>query len=358
MADVLVHLFSGTIAGMSSVIVDYPLDTLKVKVQSGTHFHSHVNVSTELSNSASFTFRTSGFSYKNKPNLFSSLSQPLDVPSSSPFRKESGRLAHSNYGACILQSYRNGGIRSFYRGASIPLMAQGVENAVIFSVYRGVLDRIGTSKVLDDTSFSPWRSPETLFASACAGAAVSVILTPVEFVKCNLQVASPNMKGDSNNISVRRFVRKTWKTKGIKGFFKGHCGTMIRAIPGNVAYFVSFEQIKVCLGLQNSKKSSSLNTWEYKWKSMLAGGFSGCAYWTICFPADVVKTRMQVESYYATLSFRQAAFAHYNETGLSGLYRGWGVTAVRSFITSAIVFSVFEQLSSIHDTKVHRSDGL
>lgn len=338
MGDVAIHLFSGTIAGMSSVIVDYPLDTLKVKVQSGCHFDTHFKVP----NADKSPLRSPLLRFTNNTEHVMTRCSIFRRPLS--FLKQ--RISFtSNYTACIVQSYRNGGVRSFYRGASIPLLAQGVENAVIFSVYRGVLDRLESSKRINPVS--PWCSPATLFASACAGAAVSVILTPVEFVKCNLQVSSTTVK-TRRDTSVRRFIHKTWKKNGVSGFFVGHCGTMIRAVPGNVAYFVSYEQMKAWFGLSTPNCSSKMNTWEYQWKSMLAGGISGCSYWTICFPADVVKTRMQVQPTYAQLNFRQAFISHYKETGISGMYRGWGVTAVRSFITSAIVFSVFERLSSVY----------
>ena len=58
------------------------------------------------------------------------------------------------------------------------------------------------------------------------------------------------------------------------------------------------------------------------YKLMFAGGCSGVAFWTVFFPADVVKTRMQVDAQYGKTNFINALVMQYREGGVQSLYRG------------------------------------
>lgn len=294
MSDVATHLLSGTVAGMSSVLFDYPLDTLKTTMQAS---------------SASCSPSTS------RPTSY---------------------LHH------IQHCYGRGGVRSFYSGASLPLLAQGIENAVIFSVYRTVSVRLESTAVGSSPTTPPWRSPPKLIAAAAAGAAVSFVLTPVEYLKCNMQAGRRKLRCGGHCTSVPKLVLDTYHLHGLRGFYRGHSGTLLRAVPGNVAYFISYEQMKLWLGAGGPDGG-----W---WSSVgltLAGGLSGCAYWSICFPADVVKTRMQVDPSWSSYRFTEAVSRQYKGEGLRGMYRGWRVTAIRSFVSSAVVFSVYEWCTSL-----------
>eukprot|EP00796_Vickermania_ingenoplastis_P007086 gene7086-5021_t len=336
MSDAAVHIISGTVAGMSSVVFDYPLDTLKTKMQAGVGAaEGGPPLRTHGPSPPHTAARVGRWPTQVLHRLTRRSVAGPKVPVA--FTATRTATARSPYLECIRHAYACGGMRGLYRGASVPLLAQGAENAVIFSVYRGVLNRLEACDYFaSSAAVAPWRSPAMLLASASAGAAVSFILTPVEYVKCNLQ--ANRLCGRTCSVSPGALVQQTWRQRGVRGFLVGHKGTLLRAVPGNVAYFISFEQMKAWLG-------SRPGDW---WRHMLAGGISGCAYWTICFPADVVKTRMQVDRAWRSMSFGSAARRHFAEAGVRGLYRGWGVTAVRSFLTSAVVFTVFEMCNEYH----------
>lgn len=352
LSDVAVNVVSGTTAGMTAVLMDYPLDTTKTRMQ--------------------VYGRT---------------------------------LYKGGYLHCIHSVYTQEGLRAFYKGLPVPLLAQGMENAVIFAVFNTVLTRLRQrskekqQQQQKDMAPPPaWRDTQMWAAAACAGAAVSVVLTPVEYVKCNMQVINAQQcqlkrlrcpklmaraavcSASSSSLTVSstlshapmgpsqtsqafcaesvrsmtttRFVCQAWREGGLRAFYCGFAGTFARAVPGNVAYFVTYEQLKQWLGGRNesgatsaTRDSSSTHTsapCTAPWQSMLAGGLSGCAYWTIFFPADVVKTCMQVDACVARVGFARAFARVYRDCGLRGLYRGWGMAAMRSFPSSAIVFTVYE----------------
>jgi hypothetical protein len=315
--DIFTHLTAGTVAGMTGVLVDYPLDTLKTRMQ-------------------------------------------VSCPTSP-----------RSYAQCAARLYRQGGVNAFYRGLSVPFAAQGAEAAIIFAVYNTTLQHLQQAEqgatAAPDRSSAPsiWASSSYWKASACAGLAVSLVLTPVEMVKCNLQVESGRSQWQRRHHTVRSLVGELYATNGLRGFYRGMTGTVTRAVCGNVAYFLSYEQCKrwlipTTLPAAATPSSSSQPQHPQRaaekeeegkavtpaWCSMLAGGISGCLYWSIAYPADVAKTQMQVCSRASNAGFSGTLRHFYRNGGVRALYRGWGVTTVRACLSSAVVFTTYERCSS------------
>ncbi|KAG5482472.1 hypothetical protein CUR178_05611 [Leishmania enriettii] len=243
MVDAIIHLTAGTVAGMTGVLLNYPLDTIKTRIQvcRCTTAPSRCH----LTSAAAAT----------------SISAP----------------APAKYWQCASQLYQRGGIWSFYRGLSVPLAAQGAEAAVVFSVYsvslqhflrkqqlrrqgqerRELLGPSGDGRprarrhehhhsCFEQSQQQPcapvWSSPAHWKASACAGLAVSPILTSVEMLKCNMQVESVRPPRMRHHTTVRDLARHLVATHGVSGLYTGVTGTVTRAVLGNMTYFVSYEQ--------------------------------------------------------------------------------------------------------------------
>ncbi|KAG5504156.1 hypothetical protein JIQ42_05988 [Leishmania sp. Namibia] len=362
MADAIIHLTAGTVAGMTGVLLDYPLDTMKTRMQ--------VSRCTTA------------------PSRYHLTSASAATSISAP--------APAKYWQCASQLYQRGGIRSFYRGLSVPLAAQGAEAAVVFSVYNVSLrhflskqqlrgqeqERRELSGPSDDgrprarrhqhhhssseqSQQQPrapvWSSPAHWKASACAGLAVSLILTPVEMLKCNMQVESARPPWMRHHTTVRGLARHLVATHGVSGLYTGVTGTVTRAVLGNMAYFVSYEQCREWLSQWFARPLRDGEAAPV-WHSMLAGGISGCCYWSIAYPADVAKTKMQVCPQARQQGFTMTLANLYRSGGVGALYRGWGVTVVRAFLSSSIVFtthehcsSIFKDLSSVYGVLAHDS---
>lgn len=294
--DAGVHVVSGLVAGAVSVTLDYPLDTMKTRMQV---------------------------------------------------------YAHRHYSACAQCLYREGGLRAFYRGLPLPLAAQGIENAIIFSVYHTALDwqqqqrkqrrdhhlyGAGNQRnVRTESSAESLR--EHAAASAAAGAVVSLVLTPVELIKCNQQSVGWGGGGYSD------LCRRIYYKDGLCGFYRGHTGTMARAVAGNITYFLTYAHAKRALGIVSPEANAAGACPVPAWKSMLAGGVSGAAYWSVLFPVDVAKTRMQVDPRFASSGLFGTLRTLYRQGGAAVLYRGWGITVLRAFPSCGVVFTVYEWCS-------------
>jgi len=78
---------------------------------------------------------------------------------------------------------------------------------------------------------------------------------------------------------------------------------------------------------------------------MLAGAAAGISYNLLFYPADTIKSRMQTEEIghpNIRRSFLSIGKALWQQQGLKGLYRGCGITVVRSAPSSAFIFSIYE----------------
>jgi len=152
---------AGSIAGFACKVVEYPFDTVKVLLQT------------------------------QKTNEFKG---PIH---------------------CFFSVLRTQGPGRLYRGLASPIVGSMFENAVLFSSFEFMKENLPkVSKVFD----------HELFRAACSGAfagvAVAYVLTPVELIKCRLQVIHPdpnlNFKGPIDCLV------KTVKNEGIsKGLYKG-----------------------------------------------------------------------------------------------------------------------------------------
>lgn len=79
------------------------------------------------------------------------------------------------------------------------------------------------------------------------------------------------------------------RTNGIRGMFVGLSSTIAREMPGYFAFFGSYELTRQVLAKPGQTKEDI--GWQ---RTMLAGSVSGIVLWLVIFPADVVKSRIQV----------------------------------------------------------------
>lgn len=85
--------------------------------------------------------------------------------------------------------------------------------------------------------------------------------------------------------------------------------------------------------------------------NLLAGGLGGTAFWLACYPADVVKSKIQIDSYAAPRyrGMLDCARKVVAAEGAAGLYRGFGPALARSFPANAVCFAAYEAVaSSLH----------
>ncbi|EPY19132.1 solute carrier family 25 (mitochondrial carnitine/acylcarnitine transporter), member 20/29 [Strigomonas culicis] len=135
---------------------------------------------------------------------------------------------------------------------------------------------------------------------------------------------------------------KIVKRNGVLGLYKGMYAMFLREAPGTIAWCGTYDKLKLYMTPEGSStKELALP------KRMLAGGCAGVAYWSAFYPSDVVKTRLQVDPVFNTYSFAKGFKEVYKEGGIRGLYKGWSVTALRSFPSNAVIFWTFDYVLNV-----------
>eukprot|EP00418_Pyrodinium_bahamense_P010877 CAMPEP_0179110822 /NCGR_PEP_ID=MMETSP0796-20121207/51738_1 /TAXON_ID=73915 /ORGANISM="Pyrodinium bahamense, Strain pbaha01" /LENGTH=311 /DNA_ID=CAMNT_0020808965 /DNA_START=23 /DNA_END=959 /DNA_ORIENTATION=- len=233
-------LLLGMAAGFTTKVLEYPFDTVKVLLQ------------------------TMGSRYAG----------PLD---------------------CLTTAYRRGGLAALYRGLPTPLLGSMVECSTQFVAYGAMKNALDVDEE-HATLANPVPMWKYSVAGAWSGCCSSFIMTPVELIKCRMQVlsgASPFGSFPAAQYSgAWECFRQILRERGAGGFWRGIPGCLARDIPGNVAWFGTYElamrRIQVALGLE--RKADVPLAY-----SAIAGSAAGMAYWAVPFPADTVKSKMQAD---------------------------------------------------------------
>ncbi|KAJ8669833.1 hypothetical protein QAD02_001092 [Eretmocerus hayati] len=208
--------FAGCLGGCAGVVVGYPLDTIKVHIQTQDHRNPK---------------------YKGTWHCFRTL-----------VAKES--------------------VAGLYRGMSSPMAGVAVVNAIVFGVYGQ------TQKLLDDSgggnvnngSINPNGALSSHFmAGVSAGIAQSPVCSPIELAKTRLQ-----LQESKNHISgPLQCLRHIYKTEGLRGIFSGFGVTLLREAPSYGVYFFTYEAL--------TRSDHPISTWHMLLAGGLAGTASWVA---------------------------------------------------------------------------------
>ena len=202
-----------------------------------------------------------------------------------------------------------------------------MENIVLFTTYERVRRLLGGKK---ETEKGMEGLGAVIGAGGIAGVTVSLVLTPVELIKCRVQTD----RARAFNGSLHCIV-STLRSFGLKGLYRGHGATLARESVGGMAWFGVYEY--VCRSLAAGETRDSLGVGSL----MFAGALSGIAYNTVLFPADVVKSQIQVDST-GDRSYIRRLRKLYAHEGIKGLYRGYGITFIRSIPANAVILGSYE----------------
>ena len=143
------------------------------------------------------------------------------------------KLKYSGSFDCAKQLYREGGIRSVYRGTFLTLARDGPGSAAYFATYE-YLKRHLTPKDPETGLPGELSLPAVMVAGAAAGVAMWIPVFPVDTIKSRLQ-SSPQRP------TIGGVIRQIYTQNGLRGFFPGMAPAVARAIPANAATFLGVE---------------------------------------------------------------------------------------------------------------------
>ncbi|KAF8678827.1 Mitochondrial carrier protein [Rhizoctonia solani] len=284
--NVGIDLAAGSMGGVAQVIVGQPLDTIKTRAQIAP-----------------------------KGMFVSLLIQAEPISSYRP--SQAGPMN------ILTQTVKNEGLFALYKGMASPLLGIAGVNSLLFASY-AISKRIVSP-------FPELSLPEIAAAGAMAGAANSVLASPVEMFKVRMQ-GQYGAKGDKKLSMV---FWDMWRDYGFrKGVMRGFWATVAREIPAYAGFYTGYEFAK-------RKFRSKYGNQVPVWGLLASGSCGGICYWLSCYPlgrepqplanysglitlVDVVKSRVQLaDTPPKGLDYiAQELRAIVREGGAAGLFRG------------------------------------
>lgn len=168
----------------------------------------------------------------------------LQVQGQKPHERKQGTKAPS--GATILRGlYKDGGIRSVYRGGLITFARDAPDSAAYFATYEYCKKKF-TPKQEDGAEGSL-----SLLAVSVAGASAGIMmlipLFPIDTIKSRLQAAEGKPRISST-------VKSVYRKGGVKAFFPGLGPALLRAIPANAAATLGWEVTRLALDISKTEQ--------------------------------------------------------------------------------------------------------
>ncbi len=264
---------------------------------------------------------------------------------------------------CLRNTVAREGLRGLYRGCATPCLGAAIEDSISFSVYHFAAAAIGASAAGERRGGARARPedltiPQVFLAGSCGGMTTSFMLTPLELIKCRLQVdrveAGP---GASAGARAPRYkgtldcLLRSVREEGLRVLYRGHSATFIREGLGTGCWFATYESglRTFAPGVPRDQLATST--------VLVSGALSGMVLNIVPYPFDTAKSVLQTLQGPAVGAGGAAAAAASAPRGLLdafnlivqtegvvGLYRGITPALLRAVPANAAVFLMYESL--------------
>ncbi|XP_005520188.1 PREDICTED: solute carrier family 25 member 47 [Pseudopodoces humilis] len=289
---------AGAIGGGLSTAVGYPLDTVKVRIQTENHYR--------------------GFWH------------------------------------CVQETYRTEKVRGFYKGVTASVLAVSVVSSVSFGTYKNFLGAI--CKLQYGAADAKPSKLDVSLAGAAAGAARVVLTNPSEVAKVRMQTQrnphpsithqpapKPKYQGSLHCLKV------IIKEEGFGGLYKGCSALLCRDCSASAIYFLSYSALCEWLTPDGRNKPGFLVV-------LLSGGFAGVLAWGLATPMDVIKSRMQTDE---SDQHKYKGLIHcvresVRKEGVKVLFKGLGLNCIRAFPVNMVVFVTYEGVLRFTDHYINK----
>ena len=160
---------------------------------------------------------------------------PLD---SIKVRMQIDRRATLSLRGVIRETYAYEGFRGFYKGMGSPLFTIPLVNSIVFASYE-IAKRMMGVRHGEECTFQ-----QSIIAGSFGGFMNSFILSPIELVKCRLQVQR-ECKTTAYYKGPIDCIQKIIVEEGIQnGFFRGLASTLARETPCYAGQFAAYYSTK------------------------------------------------------------------------------------------------------------------
>ncbi|XP_005390488.1 PREDICTED: solute carrier family 25 member 47 isoform X1 [Chinchilla lanigera] len=259
---------------------------------------------------------------------------------------------------CVRDTYRRERVWGFYRGLSLPVCTVSLVSSLSFGTYRHCLAHICRFRY-GSADAKPARVDITL--SGCASGLVRVLLTsPTEVAKVRLQTQtqtqtqSPSASGPAAAppacpVPAARpepgpkyrgplhCLATVAREEGLRGLYRGSPALLLREGHSFATYFLSYAILCERLSPAGHSQPDVAGV-------LVAGGCAGVLAWAVATPMDVIKSRLQADGqglrrYRGLL---HCVVSSVREEGPRVLFKGLALNCCRAFPVNMVVFVAYE----------------
>jgi len=272
-----------------------------------------------------------------------------------------------------LQVYRDEGVIGFYRGLWIPLMTISFVRAASFTIYTRTKEYFRDHHLLArDTMLSAASTGG--IGGALSGSLISFGSAPFELVKVRRQLEYSIAASKGIRIlkapGTLDAVREIFRTYGFGGLYLGFRLHFVRDTVGTGLYFFEYDGMRHLMGRLSSGEQGPTPSWMPLPASLvpfMCGSLAGVTSWALIYPLDVVKTKVQqralageqrrgvLETLRRLIRGPDPNAPKPFLVGIARLYRGLGVSALRSITTHGLLWTFFDLTADYIDRLPHAS---
>jgi len=314
-------LIAGSIAGVVSTLVCHPFDVIRTKMQSAA-MESPYSATTTTSTTTTTTTTSATASARS--------SGPVSM---------------------VSQTIKQGGLRALYTGLALPLAAQAVYKATVFTVNNVTQTSLvhwNTRKRLNTGNVEPYTLTMTdRFICGFMGGAVNAafFVTPVEYVR-NQLIAHHTRRASGQKVKnifrgpldvIKHTLQES--PRGFGGLWKGVGVTIARDSIGCGCFFYAMAWSQQRLAAAQAGTEGRPPTLG---ATICSGALAGLAYWVAALPLDTVKTWVQSDmAVSATRAVQMSLRDHGPWVTMHRMTSGYQVAYARGIPSAAITVTTY-----------------
>ncbi|KAI3634958.1 hypothetical protein MIR68_007339 [Amoeboaphelidium protococcarum] len=244
-----------------------------------------------------------------------------------------GEVLYKNSLDCFKKVIRNEGFVGLYSGLLPQLVGVAPEKAIKLTMNDFCRNQFSDKKT---GKIEVWAE---VLSGGIAGASQVVFTNPLEIVKIRLQV-----QGETKSaVGSRKNALSIVKELGLVGLYKGAGACLLRDIPFSAIYFTAYSHLKKDVFQETSQRKLTMG------ELLTAGAIAGIPAAYLTTPADVIKTRLQVEAKKGHQTYhgiRDAFSKILREEGVRAFFKGGPARIFRSspqFGVTLMSYELFQQ---------------
>ncbi|EKG16646.1 Calcium-binding EF-hand [Macrophomina phaseolina MS6] len=247
-----------------------------------------------------------------------------------------GERLYNNSIDCFKKIIRNEGVRGLYAGVLPQLVGVAPEKAIKLTV-----NDLVRGKFTDKKTGQIWL-PWEILAGGSAGACQVIFTNPLEIVKIRLQVQGEIAKTVEG--APRRSAMWIVRNLGLLGLYKGASACLLRDVPFSAIYFPAYNHLKRDVFGESAQKKLGVV------QLLTAGAIAGMPAAYLTTPADVIKTRLQVEARKGEATYtslRHCAKLIWQQEGFRAFFKGGPARIMRSSPQFGFTLAGYEVLQNL-----------